>query len=91
MFELTILLGFLMIVVGILVLVLATLIEFFKTKEKQEGEKTSVQGGAVIMIGPIPIVLSTDPRSAKILMILAIVLIVVSFLLILVFKGVAMQ
>ena len=86
MFEYLMLIGFLMIALGILVLILATLMDFFKTKSGQEGERTSVQGGAVIMVGPIPIVLSTDPNSAKILMILAIALIVISFLFILSLK-----
>lgn len=82
MFELTMLIGFLMIVLGILILTIATLLDLFKGKE----EKASIQGGAVIMIGPIPIVLSTDQKSAKILMILAIVLIVISFLFMLSFR-----
>ncbi len=80
------LIGFLMVVLGILILIFAALMDFFKTKGGQEGEKTSVQGGAVIMIGPIPVVLSTDPNSAKILMVLAIILIVISFLFILFLK-----
>ena len=42
---------------------------------KKETEKEHFKGGAVIMIGPIPIILSTDPKSAKILILLAIVLV----------------
>lgn len=86
MFEVAASIGLIMIVAGILVLILATLMELFKAKEKQEEERTSIQGGAVIMIGPIPIVLSTDPKSAKILMLLAIVLIVVTLLLMILLK-----
>jgi uncharacterized protein (TIGR00304 family) len=37
------------------------------------------RGGGVVMIGPIPIVFGTDRESAKILMLLAIVLMVMFF------------
>ncbi|MEM0220126.1 MAG: DUF131 domain-containing protein [Thermoproteota archaeon] len=88
MFALTVIMeiGFLMLVLGIFVLMLAILIDFLKVREKQGEDRTSVQGGAVVMIGPIPIILSTDPKSAKFLMLLAIVLMVVMFLFIIFLK-----
>ncbi len=41
-------------------------------------EGSTVRGGGIIMIGPIPIVFGTDRQSASALMILAIALIAVS-------------
>ncbi|MEM3407187.1 MAG: DUF131 domain-containing protein [Nitrososphaerota archaeon] len=67
------LIGFLMISIGILIIIFAIILGFLKMKK--EPEKEHFKGGAVIMIGPIPIVLSTDPKSAKILILLAIVLV----------------
>lgn len=42
--------------------------------------KTSVKGGGVVLIGPIPIVFGSNWKIAVILMILAIILIVATFL-----------
>lgn len=78
--EFVALVGILLVIVGILLIMFSSIAEFFKRKEAEEREKVSIQGGALIMIGPIPIVISTDPRSAKLLMLLAIVLIIVMFL-----------
>jgi uncharacterized protein (TIGR00304 family) len=38
-----------------------------------------VNGGAVVMIGPIPIILGSDPRTAQILMLMALVLMLMWF------------
>ena len=47
-----------------------------------QGEgKTDVKGGAVLMIGPVPIIFGSDARWASIAIVLAIVLVVVYFLL----------
>jgi uncharacterized protein (TIGR00304 family) len=42
--------------------------------------KTEVRGGGLIMLGPIPIIISSDNKSAQTLMILAIVLMLLYFL-----------
>lgn len=39
-------------------------------------EKTSVKGGAVVMIGPIPIVMGSDPRIALVMMIIALTIMI---------------
>jgi len=39
-----------------------------------------VRGGAVVMIGPVPIVFGTDKESARILILLGIVLVIVLLL-----------
>ena len=46
-------------------------------------EKTSVKGGGVVLIGPIPIVFGSNWRIALVLMIVAIVLIIITFLVLL--------
>ncbi|WMW24337.1 TIGR00304 family protein [Methanolobus sediminis] len=48
---------------------------------KSDSDKTEVRGGGLIMLGPIPIIIGSDNKSAQTLMILAIVLMVLYFLL----------
>jgi uncharacterized protein (TIGR00304 family) len=43
--------------------------------------KTKVRGGGIIMLGPIPIIVGSDPGSLKILILLALVLMAAYFLL----------
>ncbi|MDI3485591.1 DUF131 domain-containing protein [Methanolobus sp. WCC1] len=43
-------------------------------------DKTEVRGSGLIMIGPIPIIIGSDNKSAQTLMILAIVLMLLYFL-----------
>jgi uncharacterized membrane protein len=45
------------------------------------GSKTKVGGGGIIMLGPIPIIVGSDPGSLKILILLALVLMAAYFLL----------
>ena len=67
-----------MILVGFLVVFLATAMS---GRPSEEGEKrTGVRGGGVIMIGPIPIVFGSDAKWASVAMVLAIVLIVLVLL-----------
>jgi uncharacterized membrane protein len=44
-----------------------------------KNRRIEVKGGAVVMIGPIPIILGSDPRTAKILMLTALVLMLMWF------------
>jgi|AutmiccommuBRH23_1029490.scaffolds.fasta_scaffold42258_2 uncharacterized protein (TIGR00304 family) len=43
--------------------------------------KTKVRGGGIIMLGPIPIIVGSDPGSLKMLILLALVLMAAYFLL----------
>jgi uncharacterized protein (TIGR00304 family) len=66
------------IVVGFLVVFLATAMS---DRSSEEGEKrTDVRGGGVIMIGPIPIIFGSDAKWASAAIVLAIVLIVIVLL-----------
>jgi uncharacterized protein (TIGR00304 family) len=78
--TLLILVAFTLIIIGVLLLVLSAL------RESERGEK-KVEAGGVFIIGPVPIVIGTSERVAKVLMILAIVLLLLSLLVFLVFTG----
>lgn len=65
--------GLLLVFVGFMILIIGLLLS-------GSGE-TRVEGGGVVVIGPIPIVFASNTRIAIVLMILAIILIVLSYLL----------
>lgn len=72
-------LGFFMIIIGFLIVFVSVMILILKSiKGVGKGE---VEGGGVIVIGPIPIVFGTSKKVTEFLLILAIIL----FLLALVF------
>ena len=48
-------------------------------EEHQPTKKTSIKGGGVVLIGPIPIIFGSNWKITVLLIILAIILIVVSF------------
>ncbi len=66
--------GVLLILAGFAVLVVSTL------SGKTDGERR-VRGGGVVMIGPIPLVFGSDMKWASVTIVLAIVLIIVTFVL----------
>ncbi|MET1102128.1 MAG: DUF131 domain-containing protein [Pyrodictiaceae archaeon] len=66
-------LGFALIIAGVVLSIIAIALTMLKAPGKTEG-------GAVVIIGPIPIVLSSSPTMAKYLMILAIILTIVVLL-----------
>ena len=65
-------LGLILLFIGVGLIILGLLLPLLSGGVKARGE-----GGAVIIIGPIPIVLASSPETAKILLILAIVLTVI--------------
>ena len=77
MFDL-VLLGVGLLIAGLLVVFLATVVASREGKERGE---VRAGGGAVVMIGPIPIVFGSSPKWAVLVMLLAIVLILLGFLL----------
>ncbi len=48
-----------------------------KDQPEESGKRAKVQGGAIIMIGPIPIVVGTDYRIALIMMLIALALMII--------------
>ncbi len=66
---------------GIILIVLGTMLLFAgvlaQSLGSATGPKSEVKGGAVILIGPVPIVFGTDAESAKTVLILAIILMLI--------------
>ena len=69
-----------LIIIGILLIIIGFIIVLIGILSSMRGE-SRVEGGGVILIGPIPILFASNTRIAVILMILAIVLIVATYLL----------
>jgi len=61
-----------MVTIGFLVILISVLLMVFKSMK--EAGKGSVEGGGVIIIGPIPIAFGTSKKITGILLILAIIL-----------------
>jgi len=73
MFDLA-LAGILLVLVGLGVMVVATLSRWGK-------DGADVKGGGVILIGPVPIIFGSDMKWASVAIILAIILIVLTVVL----------
>ena len=70
-------LGILITFIGFFIIFFAIVYSMFKSASKGE---TKTEGGGVIIIGPIPIVFGSSQKVAKIVMILAIILLIVTIL-----------
>jgi uncharacterized protein (TIGR00304 family) len=73
--------GVMLIILGALIIFAGIVKEAVSSKGTSKGE---FRGGGVVMIGPIPIIFGTDRESAGLVIFLAIILIVVSYIL---FRG----
>jgi len=71
-------LGVALILVGLTVTIIAVLLLSFPRRWRGKSEG---RGGAVIILGPIPIVIGSDPSTAKTLMLLAMILLVAAAIL----------
>ncbi|MBO3839473.1 MAG: DUF131 domain-containing protein [Thermoproteota archaeon] len=76
MFPNLVLVGTLLILLGFTIVFLTIILSLLHLlrKSEQKEVKSEKRGGAVVIIGPIPIVLASDPKTAKVLIILAIIL-----------------
>ncbi|ABK14719.1 Protein of unknown function DUF131 [Methanothrix thermoacetophila PT] len=68
-----------MIISGIMILMLDSIMRERRYEEMEETvmpaeRRTDIKGGAVVMIGPLPVVIGSDQRMAAVLMVLAITL-----------------
>jgi uncharacterized protein (TIGR00304 family) len=76
------LIGFIFIFVAILLFMFGFTTHFVRSDETQDdyqpSKKTSVKGGGVVLIGPIPIVFGSNWKIAILLMLLVIILIILS-------------
>lgn len=68
--------GFLLALAGFALAIAAIFVAILRSAKKTG----QVRGGGVVMIGPVPIVFGTDKESARILMLLGIVLMIVLLL-----------
>ncbi len=64
--------GFALVIIGFMLAFLAVILLVFKARGTGK-----TRGGGILLIGPIPIIFGSDRESAKILMILAIILIAI--------------
>jgi len=76
------LMGFILIILGVLLSFIATVIMFFNRLRDRKAKV--IRGGGLIMIGPIPIIFGTDKETMKILILLSITLMVMALIFILV-------
>ncbi|MBO3754080.1 MAG: DUF131 domain-containing protein [Candidatus Brockarchaeota archaeon] len=67
------LVAILLILAGFLLVFIAVFMELLRALKQKDAE-VEKRGGAVVMIGPIPIVLASDPKTARMLLVLAIIL-----------------
>ncbi|MFQ6050516.1 MAG: DUF131 domain-containing protein [Candidatus Hydrothermarchaeota archaeon] len=74
-------LGIVFLVLGFLLITAGILFSIAKGSFAQKEGRSEVKGGGVILIGPIPIVLGTDIDSAKIVLVLALILTLLAFFL----------
>lgn len=70
-------LGVILIIIGIIVVLAAFTREGLSSGE----DKREIRGGGVIMIGPIPLIFGTDRKSATTAIILALILVVLTYFL----------
>lgn len=70
--------GFILIFVGIAIIFISIIYLMYKSFRAESGK---VEGGGVIIIGPIPIVFGTSEKITKLLIVLAIILFIFVLLL----------
>jgi uncharacterized protein (TIGR00304 family) len=68
-------LGFLLILTGIIVIVVAIILA-----SKSSAKKGRVRGAGIIMIGPIPIIFGTDKKSVKTVLTIALALTIIALI-----------
>lgn len=75
------LLGFIFIFIAIILYSFGFMrnITSYNSDDLTSEKKTSVKGGGVVLIGPIPIVFGSNWKIALVLMIVAIIIIIISF------------
>jgi uncharacterized protein (TIGR00304 family) len=74
--------GIVLILIGFLMLILPQASEKRGTNDHLEDAEEKVKGknirgGAVVMIGPIPILVGSDPKTALLMMLIALVIMLV--------------
>ncbi|HNR26043.1 MAG TPA: TIGR00304 family protein [Methanobacteriaceae archaeon] len=78
--EYLVTIGAVAIILGILLLIVGTVLLSQGKGEGSAKSTSQVRGGGVIMIGPIPIIFGSDKGSVVLVVILAIILMFLSYL-----------
>lgn len=65
--------GFTLTILGVLIIVVATLLFLLR-------RGSGVRGGGIIMIGPVPIVFGSDAQTVKVLIVFAAILMAMFFI-----------
>ena len=71
--------GLIMIAIGLIMLLMPEDKkdeQYKEDQQKENTERTQVKGGAIIMIGPIPIVIGSDRRTTVLLMLIALAIMI---------------
>lgn len=74
-----------LVAIGMILVLVGTLLIFLSALRAQEKAEGKVEGGAVVVVGPLPLVFGTSERVAKVLMVLAIALFAIALAAFLVF------
>ena len=74
--------GIVLILIGFLMLILPQASEKRGTNNhledvEEEARGKNIRGGAVVMLGPIPILVGSDPKTALLMMLIALVIMLV--------------
>jgi uncharacterized protein (TIGR00304 family) len=74
--------GIVLIFIGFMMLISPQVSEKRGTNDhlkdvEEEARGKNIRGGAVVMLGPIPILVGSDPKSALLMMLIALVIMVV--------------
>ncbi|KAF5068354.1 TIGR00304 family membrane protein [Methanobacterium aggregans] len=76
-FNTLILTGIVIVLIGMILIFIGTALQ----TTSKSGETGEVKAGGVVMVGPIPIIFGTDKGMVTVTIILAIILMVVSYIL----------
>lgn len=69
-----------LLAISFILVLLGVLLIFVGSLKKSDRETSRVEGGGVIIVGPIPIVIGSSEKISKILVILAIILTILTFI-----------
>lgn len=69
---------FILVFIGVLLIIVGFALIFLATLTRESREESRVEAGGVLIIGPVPIVIGTSQRIAKVVLILALALFIVA-------------
>lgn len=70
--------GIIIVLAGFVIVFLAAILAGRSQAEKEPERRTSIRGGGVVLIGPIPIIFGSDAKWATVAIVLAIILVLIT-------------